>query len=168
MGQRGNIYNHMENQSLTLNECGFLLTKFDLDQKIKDYAANNQFQKIDDYFKKLTNTGGALFNYLKRFENFSSIEFIISLREAHNEWEEDGIWHDDGSRLLAFSLSIYDSHETNGGVLEIRKKKDTHSQKIPPFNFGEIVIFKTGTSGFEHKINAVTKGKRLIIAGWCS
>ena len=158
----------MENQILTLNECGFLLTKFDLDQKIKTYALANEFEKIDECFQRLTKPDGKLFNYLKKFEVFNSIEFIISLRDAQNEWEEDGIWHDDGSRILAFSLSILDSHEVQGGVLEIKQKTSTQSQKIAPFNFGEIVIFKTGTSGFEHKINAVTKGRRLIIAGWCS
>ena len=127
------------------------------------------YEFIDSAFKELTHKEGNLFKYLSQFENFQSIEFILSLRDSENSWEEDGIWHDDGSRKLAFSLSLTkNSHLIEGGLLEIRKKDELESLKIPPFEFGEIVVFKTGTSGFEHKINQVTLGKRFIIAGWCS
>ncbi len=158
----------MEKQRLTLEKDGFILTNIELSTSLKDMVLNEDYKSIDKYFFEETKPKGKLFQYLSSFEDFSSIEFIISLRDAQNEWEEDGIWHDDGSRKLAFSLSIKDSYNTEGGVLEIRKKGSNESKKIRPFNFGEIVIFKTGASGYEHKINAVTKNKRLIIAGWCS
>lgn len=158
----------MYNQSLKLNNCGYLFTNIDLPKYLKTYVQESDFKSIDDLFHKFTSQDGILFKFLSQFEEFEEIEFIISLRDAKNEWEEDGIWHDDGSRKLAFSLSIKDSSATEGGTLEIRKKNSSVSNKIPPFNFGEIVVFKTGTSGYEHKINQVTKGQRLIIAGWCS
>ena len=47
-----------------------------------------------------------IFEFLKQFHDFNFIEFIISIRDSQNEWEEDGIWHDDGSRVFAFSLSL--------------------------------------------------------------
>lgn len=158
----------MNNQSLTLPECGFILTSVDIDQVLHNFVANERFEEIDNYFTAATSKDGFLFNFLSSYEDFREIEFIISLRDSNNEWEEDGIWHDDGSRKLAFSLSLIDSNNIEGGKLEIRKIGSTTSNIIVPFNFGEIVIFKTGQDGFEHKINKVTKGRRLIIAGWCS
>jgi hypothetical protein len=158
----------MYNQSLKIDECGYIFTSIDLPTELVKYVEESDYESIDKLFHKLTSKEGCLFKFLAQYEKFAEIEFIISLREAVNEWEEDGIWHDDGSRKLAFSLSIYNTDQTEGGVLEIRKKGEVESKKIPPFNYGEIVVFKTGTSGFEHKINQVTKGQRLIIAGWCS
>lgn len=158
----------MYNQSLKNAKCGYIFTKIDLPDELLKFVQESDYESIDILFHKLTSPGGDLFNYLSQYENFDEIEFIISLRDSNNEWEEDGIWHDDGSRKMAFSLSIKDSDYTEGGVLEIREKGSIESYKIAPFNYAEIVIFKTGASGFEHKINQVTKGQRLIIAGWCS
>lgn len=158
----------MYNQSLKIDKCGYIFTKLNLPSELAKYVQESDYESIDMLFQKLTSNTGDLFKFLSQYEDFTEIEFIISLRDSKNEWEEDGIWHDDGSRKIAFSLSILDSTQTQGGILEIRQKGSLESSKIPPFNYGEIVVFKTGTSGFEHKINQVTKGQRLIIAGWCS
>ena len=123
---------------------------------------------IDELFKKITQPDGSLFNYLKKFHDFESIEFIISLRSSNNPDEEDGIWHDDGSRLMAFSLSLTNSPPKRGGHLSFRKKESSIEDQIPTPDYGNIIIFLTGTYGFEHKTNAVLDGERLIIAGWCS
>jgi hypothetical protein len=62
-----------------------------------------------------------------------------------------------------------DSDAVKGGRLEMRKRVDadvTHSIPTPPF--GTAIVFATGHQGFEHKINRVTDGERIIIAGWCT
>ena len=148
---------------------GYIIQKFPLEPAIKELVRQQNWDEIDQYFQKLSAPNGSLFEFLRKYQDFSHIEFIISLREAKNEWEEDGIWHDDGSRLLAFSLSLTEKPENiQGGILEIRPKGEVESVKIATAPFGEIIIFQTGTGGYEHKINAVTRGARLIIAGWCS
>lgn len=151
-----------------LAQKGHFAAKITLKDNLIKNVKKENWQAVDHYFKQLTAAGGELFNYLSNFEYFKDIEFIISVRDANNEWEEDGIWHDDGSRKLAFSLSLnLNADFIDGGVLELRKKNSQNSFLIPPFSFGEIVIFATGKDHFEHKINRVTKGRRIIIAGWC-
>lgn len=151
-----------------LETHGHTILKIDLPEFLHEYIANKDFQNLDLYFHEQVKQSGIIFETLKEFcSNLASIEFIISLRESKNEWEEDGIWHDDGSRFLAFSLSLT-SIAPKGGILEIRRKGSEDSLKIETPNFGEMIIFKTGVSGYEHKINRVTEGARLIIAGWCT
>jgi len=145
---------------------GHYLTKFELPQRVKQIVSDQDWTGLDQTFIELTRPGGSLFNFLSTFHDFNSIEFIISIRNSENEWEEDGIWHDDGSRVFAFSLSLTLDH-IEGGKLGIRKKGgQTFEISTPPF--GDIILFLTGVYGYEHKIHAVTKGKRVIIAGWCS
>ena len=152
-----------------IEQTGHFMDQLTLDDKILSASLASDFNYIDQEFQKLTAKDGELFKYLSQFTEFKSIEFIISLRESHNEWEEDGIWHDDGSRIFAFSLSLtIDSHKVQGGELHIRKKNSKDSSIIAPFEFGKILLFQTGTNGYEHKIHRVLSGKRLIIAGWCS
>jgi hypothetical protein len=115
--------------------------------------------------------GGAVFEELRKYAEFSEIEFIISIRSSLEEPDEDGIWHDDGSRVLAFSLSVtLDPDGIEGGRLEIRKRgSDTpDSGYLPTPAFGSMIVFATGQQGFEHKINRVIRGERIIIAGWCT
>lgn len=150
-----------------LESQGYCLVKMNLPDALKITIFNEDWRDLDAEFFKLTAKGGLIYQTLSQFREFQSIEFIISLRDANNEWEEDGIWHDDGSRLLAFSLSLT-LNSPKGGVLEIRKKGESNSNKIPTPSYGDMIVFKTGVEGYEHKINQVTEGQRLIIAGWCS
>ena len=85
---------------------GYHLSYFTLDHEIKNLVITENWQGLDDEFKKLTSKDGRLFKYLQEYHDFENIEFIISIRDSSNEWEEDGIWHDDGSRVFAFSLSL--------------------------------------------------------------
>ena len=152
-----------------IQQNGHAMDFLTLDKSIFRASMTSDFTYIDQVFQKLTSPQGQLFKYLEQFSDFNSIEFIISLRDSKNDWEEDGIWHDDGSRTFAFSLSLTThSQNVDGGELHIRKKGSTQTSIIPPFEFGKILLFKTGTSGYEHKIHAVKSGRRLIIAGWCS
>jgi hypothetical protein len=146
---------------------GFHLTEFPLADQIRKIVDAGDWAKLDDEFRQLTNPSGELFQFLKSFHDFASIEFIISIRDAKNEWEEDGIWHDDGSRVFSFSISL-SSDEIDGGYLGVRRQGEVAFKEIPTPIFGGIILFLTGAYGFEHKIHQVTRGRRVVVAGWCS
>lgn len=146
---------------------GYHLSYFTLGDEIRELVAHEKWNELDEEFKKLTAKDGRLYKFLNEFHDFTDIEFIISIRDAKNEWEEDGIWHDDGSRVFAFSLSLtLDTPE--GGRLGIRRIGEESFRQIPTPSFGGIILFLTGIYGFEHRIHQVTRGCRIIIAGWCS
>jgi hypothetical protein len=149
---------------------GYYLCEIPLPQKVREAVFNEDWQKLDEEVKILTSSEGELFKFLREFHDFNEIEFIISIRDALNDWEEDGIWHDDGSRVFAFSLSLTLNPDLiQGGNLGIKKKDEEENVSLiatPPF--GGVILFLTGGYGYEHKIHQVTKGKRIIIAGWCS
>ncbi len=149
--------------------AGLHLSFFPLGDALRSAVRDRNWEKVDQEFRLLTQSEGDLFQFLREFHDFSQIEFIISLRSAQNDWEEDGIWHDDGSRVFAFSLSLTESPETiTGGHLGVRRKGEETFLSVPTPSFGEVILFLTGTYGFEHKIHRVTAGERIIIAGWCS
>jgi hypothetical protein len=152
-----------------LMNTGFHLTFFPLSEEVRQLVRNEKWDELDHEFKALTAPNGRLFKFLRDFHDFNSIEFIISVRDAGNDWEEDGIWHDDGSRVFAFSLSLTENaSDIEGGRLGVKRKNDENMTMVPTPDFGGIILFLTGMYGFEHKIHQVTKGRRIIIAGWCS
>jgi hypothetical protein len=146
---------------------GFHISYFTLGDEIRDLVIREKWPELDAEFKKLTAKDGRLYKFLNEFHDFNEIEFIISIRDAQNEWEEDGIWHDDGSRVFAFSLSLT-LEAPEGGRLGIRPIREENFRQLPTPSFGGIIMFLTGIYGFEHRIHQVTKGRRIIIAGWCS
>ena len=146
---------------------GYHLSYFSLGDEIKNLVIQENWQELDNEFKKNTDKDGRLFKYLQEYHDFENIEFIISIRDSSNEWEEDGIWHDDGSRVFAFSLSLT-LGAVKGGRLGLRQRGQENFIQLPTPSFGGIILFLTGIYGFEHKIHQVIKGKRIIIAGWCS
>ena len=150
-----------------LFQSGYHLSFFPMTEDIISYVKDEKWPQLDFEFQNLTRKGGSLYKFLSQYHEFESIEFIISIRDANNEWEEDGIWHDDGSRVFAFSLSLTQD-EIEGGRLGIRRTGEESFLKIPTPSTGGIIMFLTGIYGFEHKIHQVIKGKRIIIAGWCS
>ncbi|EQC43848.1 2OG-Fe(II) oxygenase [Bacteriovorax sp. Seq25_V] len=154
----------MNNQ---LETHGYLITTLNLPPLVRELVKQEDWTALDSLMFEYTAPGGLIFETMAKYCDVKIMEFIISLRESKNEWEEDGIWHDDGSRILAFSLSLT-TDAPEGGVLEIRKKNTELSEKIKTPKWGNMIIFKTGIHGFEHKINKVEAGRRLIIAGWCS
>jgi Rps23 Pro-64 3,4-dihydroxylase Tpa1-like proline 4-hydroxylase len=94
---------------------------------------------------------------------------MLAIRDSQNEWEEDGIWHDDGSRQFAISLSLNEFPETiEGGKLGFRKKGEEKITLIPTPKFGEMIVFLSGIHGYEHRTHQVTKGRRIILVGWFS
>lgn len=152
-----------------LMNTGFHLSYFPLTEELRQWVRSENWGELDHAFKALTSPEGQLYQFLKDYHDFSSIEFIISIRDAGSEWEEDGIWHDDGSRVFAFSLSLTENaSELEGGKLGVKRKSEEEMVTIPTPEFGGIILFLTGLYGYEHKIHQVTKGRRIIIAGWCS
>lgn len=150
-----------------LFQNGYHLTYFPLSDEIKNLVISENWNELDNEFQKLTSKDGRLFKFLSEYHDFENIEFIISIRDSSNDWEEDGIWHDDGSRVFAFSLSLT-MEDVKGGRLGLRSKGEESFVQIPTPSFGGIILFLTGIYGFEHKIHQVLEGKRIIIAGWCS
>lgn len=146
---------------------GFHLSFFPLSEEIRDFVRLEKWEALDEAFRRLTSPEGQLFKYLSQYHDFTSIEFIISIRDAGNDWEEDGVWHDDGSRVFAFSLSLT-LDEVSGGRLGVKRKGAEEISLIPTPSFGGIILFLTGIYGFEHKIHQVLEGRRIVIAGWCS
>lgn len=148
---------------------GFHLTHFELEPTVKRWVEEGAWAEIDAHFQHLTAPGGKLFEFLLREHDFKNIEFILSIRDAQNDWEEDGIWHDDGSRMFSFSLSLtLNADEVKGGCLRVKKKEWKSYSEIPTPRYGDIILFLTGAYGFEHKIHQVTQGTRVVIAGWCT
>lgn len=148
---------------------GYHVTHFPLSDDIRRLVEKECWQELDQEVGKLVAKGGGLYNFLQSFHEFNDIEFIISIRDAQNDWEEDGIWHDDGTRVFAFSLSLTLDDDLKGGRLGIRRINDEGPfPLIPTPSFGGIILFLTGIYGFEHRIHRVTKGRRIIIAGWCT
>jgi hypothetical protein len=149
---------------------GYLITSLSLPDVIREKVIQQNWGELDQTIALETMPGGVIFNELQKYAEFSKIEFIISIRSSREFPDEDGIWHDDGSRVLAFSLSLtLNHHEIGGGRLEIRKfGHPSHSEILPTPPYGSVIIFATGHQGFEHKINRVVQGERIIIAGWCT
>jgi hypothetical protein len=152
---------------------GHLLSPIELPAEIRHAIENRDWERVDQLIQKETQPGGAIFKELRKYAEFTQIEFIISIRSSLKEPDEDGIWHDDGSRVLAFSLSLtLSSDAVEGGRLEMRRRtREGVSEvlrSIPTPSYGTAIIFATGCQGFEHKINRVTGGERIIIAGWCT
>lgn len=152
-----------------LFQNGFHLSYFSLGEDIETLVRTENWTELDQTFKKLTSKDGRLYEFLQNYHDFNEIEFIISVRDSKNEWEEDGIWHDDGSRVFAFSLSLtLNPDDVVGGRLGVRLRGEERQFEIPTPGFGRIILFLTGLYGYEHKIHRVKEGKRVIIAGWCS
>lgn len=153
-----------------LNSQHLIINNFPLSEEVLEYLDNRNWNDLDRFFLGSEKPGGELFVFLSQYLNFQKIEHIIAIRSSLGEYaDEDGIWHDDGSRILGFSLSLTrNSDSLSGGHLRFRSKSDSDFKTIPTQKLGKIILFKTGIYGFEHMVTAVTEGERIVIAGWCS
>lgn len=152
-----------------LNENHLIITDYHLSEEILGYLKNRDWNSLDHYFLKAEKKSGELFSFLSNYLEFQKIEHIIAIRSSMTELDEDGIWHDDGSRILGFSLSLTLNPELiEGGELRFRDKASVTFTSIKTQTAGKIILFKTGIYGFEHMVSAVKSGERIVIAGWCS
>jgi hypothetical protein len=146
------------------------LAFFDLDcpKSWVELIKNKDYAQLDQEIFKFTAPEGPLRQKLLEFADFNYIEHILSLRKSPDD--EEGIWHDDGSRPMAFSLGLNQHpNEIQGGELLFRTK-GTHAQaqSFAPLAWGQGVVFLTGLWGYEHKVTAVRSSERLVLAGWCT
>lgn len=152
-----------------LKENGYCLDSFTLDPNVKEWVRLDEWQKVDDHFKQLLSPSGDLFIYLQKYLPFTQVETMLAVRDSQNDWEEDGIWHDDGSRQFAISLSLNEFPENiEGGKLGFRKIGSETMELISTPKFGEMIVFLSGLYGYEHRIHRVTKGRRVILVAWFS
>jgi len=150
-----------------LIEQGYTSLPFPLENCVKTMLIEKRWKELDQYFLDISKPGGQLREFFDNYLDYNKLEHIIAIRSAPDD--EDGIWHDDGSRYLGFSLSLNLEPETiEGGNLYFKKKEEKNSVVFPPRPYGTIIIFLSGLFGFEHMVSAVTKGERIVIAGWCS
>jgi hypothetical protein len=153
----------------SLASQGYFLKPVHLPESIRVKVIARQWVELDQEMRRETMPGGVVYEELQKVAKFSEIEFIISIRSSYDEPDEDGIWHDDGSRLFAFSLSLTLDHlGIVGGRLEIKKRDGSNLGSIDTPPFGTMIVFATGQSGYEHRVNRVVQGERIIIAGWCT
>lgn len=150
-----------------LNQNHIIEVVFPLEKQVLQWLEEKDYLSIDRHFLESEKPNGTLFNFLQNYLSFSSIEHIISIRKP--PFDEDGIWHDDGSRILGFTLSLTREHlSVKGGQLRFRNKRDLEYQSLSLRPYGHMLLFKTGIYGFEHMVTQVTHGERILIAGWCS
>jgi hypothetical protein len=143
------------------------LFELDLSPEIMHAAQNKNFLELDRLMSEFI--ASDITPILKTFKDFDHIEHLISLRSGTDPFEEDGIWHDDGSRVLAFSLSLNVFGNITGGSLGFRKKNTSESEYLlGPYPAGTLLVFQTGVDGYEHRTSRVLSGERLVCAGWCS
>ena len=153
-------------KSQTLNDEHLIFIPIELPVEVDELLTQKNYYELDQWILKATMPEGLIFNNLKPILDFSYIETIIAIRTAGED--EEGIWHDDGSRILGFSLSLTRDHQSiRGGHLEFRQKGEVQYQSIPTQKMGTLICFKTGLYGFEHRVSKVTTGTRTVIAGWC-
>lgn len=146
---------------------GFLELEFELKPIIKELVISENYLELDQFFKNECQPKGNLYQFLNAIFPINHLEHIIAVRSSPDD--EDGIWHDDGSRHLGFSLSLnIDPATILGGNLEFKLKTNSNAHIFSPRRYGTIIIFLTGQFGYEHKVTRVEVGVRKVIAGWGS
>jgi hypothetical protein len=149
---------------LDLKKFGYCKLQYNLPEFVKTYVIEENWELLDTYFQKELMPSGSLYRTLTQLIRIDNIEHMLSLRQAP---DEDGIWHDDGSRELGFSLSLcLDSKSIKNGAFLLKRKDSENLISLPPGNFGTLTCFQTGLAGYEHKVEATKAGKRLMLVGW--
>jgi hypothetical protein len=157
---------HSKLKSQELIDQHIVFISLELPAEIDEYLADKNYYDLDRWAQKAIAPEGLIHSALKNLLDFKFIESIIAIRSGGED--EEGIWHDDGSRILGFSLSLTQDHLlVQGGHLEFRQKGQTEFQSIPTQKKGTLICFKTGVYGYEHRVSKVDTGVRIVIAGWC-
>ena len=156
----------MMSPSFPSPSVGFKNLYFTIPKEWIEAICKKDWEQLDQLVTHSLSPSGSLRKILETYGPFSSVEHILALR--HYEEDEEGIWHDDGSRDLAFSLSLnLDSQGIQGGELSLREKGTQRLDHIiGPRPLGSLTLFATGSHKWEHKTGRVLKGQRLVLAGW--
>ncbi len=150
-----------------LLQKGHTSCEVQLSDKIENSIIKKNWAELDQELKKTFSPGSELELYLKSLFNYTQLEHMIAIRSAPED--EEGIWHEDWSRQLAFSLSLnFSPSLIQGGSLLLRKKRQKEVIEFPAQPYGKLIIFLTGAHEFEHRVTKVSKGERIVCAGWLS
>ena len=145
---------------------GLIQLQVDLPQKIKVLIEKKDYVALDSALGELVCKQGLLYKTLSNKAHFEEIEYITAIR---TDPDEEGIWHDDGSRILGFTLGLnFKDQHIEGGELIFRVKGSNQVNSLSAPSYGTLTVFLTGLFGYEHKVTKVSKGFRLVMAGWCS
>jgi hypothetical protein len=147
-------------------ELGHTQIKLTLPENLKKLILEENYNALDKCLGDLLKEDGLIYQALLPFGTIKKTEYLIAIREEGSD--EDGIWHDDGSRDLAFTLSlVLDLQQLKGGILLFREKNNhSNLQRISTPTYGTLTVIKTGKDNYEHRVEKVTSGKRIICAGW--
>lgn len=150
-----------------LKKLGLVSRHFTFSKEIEEAVYQEDWNYLDKKFKQHLEGPSKIRTYLAEMAQFTSIEHLLALRKPP---DEDGIWHDDGSRTMGFSISLnLNPKLIKGGRFQLRMKGKTETLRyIIPGEFGLVTCFLTGKYGLEHRVEAVSEGKRLMLVGWCS
>lgn len=152
--------------SQQLQQDGFIIVQFPYSEELRPYVVTRNFLELDQLFLRELSKNGKYKKFLMEIVDTPFFEHIIAIR---TDPDDDGIWHDDGSRYFGFSLSLNLVPSTiSGGELLFKHKNSMDFQSIGPLPFGKMAIFLSGIYGYEHKVNQVLSGERIVIAGWGS
>lgn len=154
------------NKTSPLFENGFLILDYPLPKDITTWVIAKKYLELDQYFLKECLPGSSFYNFLRAQFAFEHLEHIIAVRSSPHD--DEGIWHDDGSRQVGFSLSLnLNPNLIKGGHLYLKKRiEDAPLYDFPPQPFGKLILFLTGQFNYEHRVSKVTEGERIVIAGW--
>ncbi|MFM7202395.1 MAG: 2OG-Fe(II) oxygenase [Myxococcota bacterium] len=155
-------------QKEQLERLGYCLDAHPLPERVREALRAHDWVTLDRRLGELLQPTGGLWHHLQQYLTFESVEYILSVRDSADPDQEDGIWHDDGSRRLACTLSLTeDAIKLEGGCLGIRPKGGV-GVLLPTPPLGELIVYQTGVAGYEHKIHRVTAGCRVVAALWLS
>lgn len=121
------------------------------------------WSQLDSLAASSLTLDGELFEIISKFCSINKTEYLISLRESP---DEAGIWHDDGSRDLAFSLALSLAPFEGMGLSLREKNQPDTAISLGPREFGTLTCFLTGSNQYEHRTEEVLSGERLVLAGW--
>lgn len=145
---------------------GYHLQTLELPDGARELALAGEWDQLDVLMARAVRE--RVMPELLKHKSFQNIEHMLALRKGDDPQEEEGIWHDDGSRVLAFSWSLNFFGMPQGGTLGVRPKGAQQGVELGPYPPGTLLVFHTGQDGFEHRTARVTQGQRLVCAGWCS
>lgn len=149
-----------------LKEKGYLQMKLEFPSDFAEDLKNEYWSEVDQKFARYLEEDGFLRKFLNQFHPYDTTEHMIAIRDA--KIDEDGIWHDDGSRHFAFTWSFNDDPNLEGGELLFKEKGSSDCVTISPPPYETLTVFLTGQYHFEHKVNKVLRGVRKTLVGWCS
>jgi hypothetical protein len=147
-------------------QIGCIQLRIELPPEVQHFILEENYKALDECLGDFLKNDGIIYNALLPLGPINKTEYLIAIRKGEDD--DEGIWHDDGSREIAFTLSLVsDLSQLSGGILLFRHKENREkTQAIPTPPYGTLTIIKTGKDGYEHRVQKVTSGKRVICAGW--